>query len=196
MFRRDIAKQVGFYKSSEAEDYDLWSRMSTKTRIGCICETLQQRRVWEGQLNLLVPQETIDCGYIITKNNIKRFTKSDIKISEIKSLRLLTKGKFSTLNDNSIEKLEKIIFEIFTKFIEQNDLNSYEKRLISLDTSKKLYKLIKIQKKHNKKTAYYRFLTLHSISKYFVYYIVLQKIIGRNRLQRLYKNTFRQVISN
>lgn len=44
MMRKNIVEQAGLYQSPEAEDYDLWSRISRIAKVANIPEVLQQKK--------------------------------------------------------------------------------------------------------------------------------------------------------
>ncbi len=93
MMRRDCIEKVGFYQLHQAEDYDLWSRLSRITKVANLPEVLQQKRVWSGQLALRVVQNNRDCTLQIMQNNMQLL-----------------------LNNNSIDiELVKVIHHILNK---------------------------------------------------------------------------------
>lgn len=180
MMQNDIVKEVGYYQSSEAEDFDLWSRMGTISKIGCIPEVLQQRRVWDGQLNLKVPTETLNCVYQIIKRNIELLLGKKVSLNYVKNFHsVITHGNCLT-NINDIIEVKTLILELFNTFKLKNNINRNEKQLISRDVVHKLFILKLWLDKINKSSGLILFLQIVTLNIRFATFIILQRMLGKN----------------
>ena len=103
MMKNEIVKKAGYYQSPEAEDYDLWSRISRITDVANIPEVLQQKRVWAGQLALKVPTETRDCVIQIMQKNINHLLgDSNLDLGMIRNIRKVS-DKTPTIQDSQFD---------------------------------------------------------------------------------------------
>lgn len=196
MFRRDIAKKVGYYQSPEAEDFDLWSRMNTISKIGCVPEILQQRRVWDGQLNLKVPKETLECVYQIMQKNMLNILGNSISIKKVKDVRKLLIGDFIQLDQEEIINTKNIIIELYRAYQKSPDLDKYENKLISKDVAIKLFTLAKSQKKINSRKGFLALISIFKLNKKFIIYIVLRRILGKSKLDKIQQRAIQRVNFN
>ncbi len=193
MFRLKIAEEVGFYQSPEAEDFDLWSKMSRISGIGCVPKTIQQRRVWEGQLNLKVPQETLECVYQIMQKNINHTIGKSISINKIKNVRKLIVGDSNQLNQEEIIDTKNIVIDLYKTYLKKFKLDKKEKRLIAKDVALKLFSLAKHQKQINSIKGLMALISIVSIDKKFMFYILLRKFIGRNKLENIQQRLLQRI---
>jgi len=186
MMRNNIAKEVGYYQSPEAEDFDLWSRISTISKIGCIPEILQKRRVWEGQLNLKVPAETVNCVHQIIQKNIKLILGKEISLNDVKNIHNVITQNDKCLSITKIIETKTLIIELFNTFLKRNKLNSKEKMLVSKDVAQKLYTLKLWLDELTKWKGLILFLQIAIINKRFAIYIILNKILGKKLISNLF----------
>ncbi len=186
MMRNKIAREAGYYQSPEAEDFDLWSRIGTISKIGCIPEVLQQRRVWEGQLNLKVPVETANSVHQIIKNNFELLLEKDISLNDVKNIHKVTTKNDKILNITEMLEAKALIIELFNSFLKENKLSSKEKLLISKDVAQKLYTLKLWLDESTKWKGLILFLHIAIINKRFATYIILNNILGKKLISKLF----------
>ena len=186
MMQNDIAKKAGYYQSPEAEDFDLWSRMGTISKIGCIPEFLQQRRIWEGQLNLKVPTETLNCVHQIIKRNIELLLGKEISFNDVKNIHHVITHNNKIKNITEIIKTKTLIIELFNIFLKKNNLNRKETKLISKDVTQKLYVLKRWLDKINNWKGFILFMKIVSIDMRFAAYIILTKILGKKLVSNIF----------
>jgi len=193
MFRKNIAEKIGFYQSPEAEDFDLWSRMNRISGIGCIPITLQQRRVWDGQLNLKVPDETLECVYQIMQKNINHIIKKPSSLNKIENVRKLIVGDSNKLDQDEIIETKNIIVDLYKTYLSNSNLDKKEKKLITKDVALKLFSLAKRQKNINSKKGFFALISIFTVNKKFMLYIVLRKIIGRDNLENIQQRLLQRI---
>lgn len=139
MMRTEIVKQVGNYQSPEAEDYDLWSRISYVSNVANIQEVLQQKRVWHGQLALKVPAETRDCVIEIMQKNINALLEYDnLELEFIRKIRAVSDKAPINKDSQSIKDVWDIILKMCETFFAKKELSKIEKKHINQDTYQKL----------------------------------------------------------
>ncbi|MCK4903443.1 MAG: glycosyltransferase family 2 protein, partial [Candidatus Marinimicrobia bacterium] len=143
MMRNNLLKKVGYYQSPEAEDYDLWSRISRIAKVANIPEILQQKRVWGGQLALKVPNETRDCVLQIMQNNINYLlndTNLDLEI--IRNIRMVSDKTTKIQNSRLISDIRNILLQLYAKYLSKYDLTKIENKKVSHDIFQKLNTLV------------------------------------------------------
>lgn len=150
MMRSDIAKKVGLYQSPEAEDYDLWSRISRIAKVANLPEVLQQKRVWQGQLALKVPTETRDCVLQIMQKNINHLlNSSNLDLDMIRNIRKVS-DRIPIIQDSQlIFDIRKILLQLYDKYLCKFDLTKSEKKKVAHDVFQKLHTLAKWQSSAN-----------------------------------------------
>ncbi len=142
MMRSDLVKKVGYYQSPEAEDYDLWSRLSRITKVANLPEVLQHRRVWAGQLALKVPTETQDCVLQIMQKNINYLLKnSNIDLEMIKNIRMVSDKTTKIRDSQRISDTKLILLQLYAEHLSKNNLTIIENKNVSRDVYQKLYTL-------------------------------------------------------
>ena len=179
MMQNDVAKKVGYYQSPEAEDFDLWSRIGTISKIGCIPEVLQQRRVWDGQLNLKVPIETLNCVHQIIKRNIELLLDKEVLLNDVKNIHRVIVHNDSITNITEIIETKNLIIELYRIFLKRNNLNHKEQKLISKDVAQKLYVLKRWSDKITKWKGLILFLQIVNINTRFAVYVFLKRILSK-----------------
>jgi len=143
MMRTALVKEVGYYQSPEAEDYDLWSRLSRVSEVANLPEVLQQKRVWGGQLALKVPTETIDCVLQIMQNNMNYLLKNThLDLNMVRSIRKVS-DKSPMIDDSQmISAVKNILLQLHVNYLSKFDLTINEKKKVSRDIFKKLRTLV------------------------------------------------------
>jgi len=139
MMRSKIVKIAGYYQSSEAEDYELWSRISRIAKVENLPETLQQKRVWAGQLALKVPTETRDCVLQIMQNNINHLLNdSNLDLEMIRNIRKVSDKNPEIQDSRTISSIRNILLKLFDEYLSKFDLLNIDKKIISRDVFQKL----------------------------------------------------------
>lgn len=150
MMKSDIAKKVGLYQSLEAEDYDLWSRISRIAKVANLPEVLQQKRVWSGQLALKVPTETRDCVLQIMQKNINHLlNSSNLDLDMIRNIRKVSDRTPIIQDSQLISDIRKILLQLYDKYLCKFDLTKSEKKKVAHDVFQKLHTLAKWQSSAN-----------------------------------------------
>lgn len=139
MMKKELVKKAGYYQAPEAEDYDLWSRMSRITDVANLPEVLQQKRVWAGQLALKVPTETRDSVIQIMQKNINHLLgDSNLDLDMIRNIRKVSDKTTKIQNSQLISDIKNILLQLYIKYLSIYYLSKNEKKKISIDIFKKL----------------------------------------------------------
>lgn len=150
MMRKNIVEQAGLYQSPEAEDYDLWSRISRIAKVANLPEVLQQKRVWSGQLALKVPTETRDCVLQIMQKNINHLlNSSNLDLDMIRNIRKVSDRTPIIQDSQLISDIRKILLQLYDKYLCKFDLTKSEKKKVAHDVFQKLHTLAKWQSSAN-----------------------------------------------
>ena len=177
MMKNSIVKKVGFYQSPEAEDYDLWSRISRVTNVANLPEVLQQKRVWAGQLALKVPTETRDSVLKIMQKNMNYLLKdSHLDLSLVRDIRKVS-DKTPIIQDSQlITNIIKILLQLYNKYLAKLKLTKTDKKKISKDIFQKINTLVKWQFHINYLKGLVLKLDLFfKFPKLFIYSLVIRK---------------------
>ncbi len=177
MMRSNIVKKVGYYQSPEAEDFDLWSRISRIANVANIPEVLQQKRVWGGQLALKVPTETRDCVLQIMQKNINHIlNEENLNLETIRNIRKVS-DKGPKINDSRlILDIKNIFLQLYMKYLSKFNLTTNEKKKISRDIFKKLNTLASWQYSANFiKGLLDNFYLAYRFPKLYLYSLLQQK---------------------
>jgi glycosyltransferase involved in cell wall biosynthesis len=144
MMRKETVEQLGFYQTIQAEDYDLWSRVSTIANIANLPLVLQQRRVWDGQVYHSVKKETHDCTVQIMKNNMQLLlNNSNIDFETVRTIRIVFENEKRIFKRDLILDAISLIIKLYNKFMEKTDLNKNERKSIDVDVFQMLNRLTK-----------------------------------------------------
>lgn len=177
MMRKDIVEQVGYYQAPEAEDYDLWSRINRVSKVENIPEVLQHKRVWSGQLALKVPTETRESVIQIMQNNINFLLDNKIiDLNTVRQIRSVSDKNSIMKNSDQYSNIFKILNDLYSNYLNKNNLTKLEKKLVSKDLFQKLNTLTNWMKSINsfqgllwKLNIFFRF------PKYSIYKLITQK---------------------
>lgn len=139
MMKSDLVKKVGCYQSLEAEDFDLWSRLSRITKVANIQKVLQKKRVWQGQLGLKVPQETRECTLQIMQKNFNHLlNNSNLDLDMTRNIRKVS-DKTPIIQDSQlISDIKNILLQLYSKYLLKFDLTKIENKKVSRDVFQKL----------------------------------------------------------
>ncbi|NHZ86772.1 MAG: hypothetical protein GWP19_13005, partial [Planctomycetia bacterium] len=177
MMRSDLVKTVGYYQSPEAEDYDLWSRISRFAKVANIPEILQQKRVWGGQLALKVPTETRDCVLQIMQNNMQQLLNgTSIDLELVRIIRSVTENNQPKLDSKLLKQATSLINVLYDTYILKTTLSKKEKKIVTIDALQKLYRLAKWQYTLNPFKGFYYFLLIAIRNPKFVLLAQLPKV--------------------
>ncbi len=179
MMRRDCIEQVGFYQLHQAEDYDLWSRLSRITKVANLPEVLQQKRVWSGQLALRVVQNNRDCTLQIMQNNMQLLLNSiSIDIELVKVIHAIINGNQPVLESALLTKTKMLINQLYNTYIIKTNLSIFEKKKVIVDIFQLLFKLSHFHIKTNFSMGIIEKLSLaFRFPKLFIYSLIHRKII-------------------
>jgi hypothetical protein len=177
MMRSDIVKKVGYYQSPEAEDYDLWSRISRIAKVANLPEILQQKRVWSGQLALKVPTETKDCVLqIMQKNSNYMLNDANLSLGTIRNIRMVSDNTAKIRDSQLISGTKNILLQLYDNYLSKFDLTRIEKKMVSQDIFLKLNTLAKWQFSANTFKALIDYLHLvYRFPKLFIYSLARRK---------------------
>ena len=177
MMKNSIVKKVGYYQSPEAEDYDLWSRISRVTNVANFPEVLQQKRVWAGQLALKVPTETRDSVLQIMQKNMNYLLKdSHLDLSMVRDIRKVSDKTPIIQDSQQIANINKILLQLYNKYLAKSKLTKTDNKKISQDIFQKLNTLVKWQFHINYlKGLVLKLVLFFKFPKLFIYSLVVRK---------------------
>lgn len=142
MMRKDSIVHVGFYQLYQAEDYDLWSRISRITKVANIPEILQQKRVWGGQLALKVISKNHDCTLQVMQNNMQLLlNNSSIDLELVKAIHSVIEKNQIELDSNTLVKTTYLINVLYDTYISKTNLSKAEEKKVTVDVFQILYQL-------------------------------------------------------
>lgn len=177
MMRKDSIVNVGFYQLYQAEDYDLWSRISRITKVANIPEILQQKRVWGGQLALRVISKNRDCTLQIMQNNMQfLLNNSSIDLELVKVIHSVIENNQLELDSNTITKTTSLINALYNTYISKTNLSKAEEKKVTVDVFQILYQLANWQFSANIYKALGEILYLaYRFPKLFIYSLIHRK---------------------
>ena len=177
MMRKDSIKQVGFYQSSQAEDYDLWSRISRIAEVANIPEILQQKRVWSGQLALRVITKNRDCTLQIMQNNMQfLLNDSSIDLELVKVIHSVLEKNQTELDSDILVRATSLINALYDTYISKTNLSKVEKKKVTVDVYQLLFKLANWQLYTNFSKGFIEKLYLvYRFPKLFIYSLIHRK---------------------
>jgi cellulose synthase/poly-beta-1,6-N-acetylglucosamine synthase-like glycosyltransferase len=142
LIRRSCLEGVAVYRSEilYAQDYDLWIRLSAKTRLANLPEILQQMRVHEQRISIqhYEQQEQIVRG--IMQRTMTSFLGGIVPETMIVRLRRVSNGK-PLETPQELLPLADLIMCLHQAYITQNVLDAVERRLVAEDAAYRLAQL-------------------------------------------------------
>lgn len=140
MMRRNVIEQVGFYRLEPlyAEDYDLWVRLSTVTRIANIPEILLRRRVVKDGVCSRHSQSQEQAVVKIMHTMITDSIRSGVSYETVEILRQMVIGMPLT-NLQQIETTFDLIQQLCHTYLKAYTLNRIEAKEVTCDAARKLY---------------------------------------------------------
>ncbi len=139
MMRRDIIRQVGFYRPEAlyVEDYDLWARANNITQIANIPEILFKYRFWEGSIRSqgLLTQEhnTAKIMHLM----IEQLLGSDVPMEMVSTLQRMC-AHSSLGNFQQIDQMDNFIRQLYRAYLRSYSLTPGEAREVAQDAAMKL----------------------------------------------------------
>jgi glycosyltransferase involved in cell wall biosynthesis len=169
MFRRDVVINANGYNLEmlHCEDYDLWHRLSNKTRLANLPELLFKLRKHETNSSLIFSEIQLKNSIVISQKMISRLIENEISdclISKMWSKNIKSKDRVLVAD---------LIFKIFKSINKQFDILLSESKYLKRDFSFKIINLIHFK---NIKTWKFIFFIIYidplffpsSIKKYFI----------------------------
>lgn len=133
----------GYNEKCEAEDYDLWSRISKKYKILKLNEMLLKVRRSKQSKTVLFANAVLESGAIITQKNLQSLIGKSIDLNVIKILTNLYPLNYSP---QKIKEAKMVLEEVNTKILENCpsylDKSIIEKRINHKKNMLRLYYLI------------------------------------------------------
>ncbi|MEW6455193.1 MAG: glycosyltransferase [Acidobacteriota bacterium] len=139
MMRRSIIEKVGLYhiEAQHAEDYDLWTRASFKTKLANLPEVLLCHRIGVNNITSRYFPEQEQAVIKVMHSSISQTLNKEIPIKTIISLHQMVRENF--LNDfHQIQEVYKLIENLYRSYLKLVSLNSIEAKAVALDAAKKI----------------------------------------------------------
>jgi hypothetical protein len=140
LMRRDIIGRLGFYRGAVAEDYDLWARAISVTRIVNLPEVLlrYRSRAESGSHRLFESQEQTVLE--VMHSMIAQLLGSEVPAEVTASLRQMVTG--SSLDRlQQIEPVARLIQQLRRAYLKSNSVTRTEAKEIARDAGGKLFAL-------------------------------------------------------
>lgn len=130
MFRKGIALGIGGYDETlkRASDFDLWSRMSTVSRIDCIREPLVKWRGSPTNMSTVFKNEQDDAAYRIFAKNIGGLMGKPIDVESIRCIHDDGLERCFSVSYDALLELEKIqqqLLESCPAWLEKDTLAAF-----------------------------------------------------------------------
>jgi glycosyltransferase involved in cell wall biosynthesis len=142
MMRRDLVLELGSYDDEvlHAEDYDLWARASSLTRLANLGSPLLQRRAWEDSITHRYTAAQEEAVRRSLRSLIERRLGIAVSADDVVSLRLFATEKI-TGDLNRIKQVASLLPRMHHAYVARASLSDEEERVVALDAARKLYAL-------------------------------------------------------
>lgn len=137
MFRRSEVMSVKGYRSVETEDFDLWSRLSGKTKFSNLQEELLLYRNHSVSKTKKEPIIHSKHSLLVMQNSIAELLQRPMTENEIVCLDKLNKRiQFESKKD--LFHSTKLIYEIYGAFLHKFDISIYDRQQIFVNIGRQL----------------------------------------------------------
>jgi len=142
MMRRDLVERLGFFRTEprDAEDYDLWARAVSVTRIANLPHILLQYRSHEESVSSRHSQSQQQVALGVTRSMIARLLGLEVSAEVAASLRQIAKGP-SLVSLQQIQPVARLVHQLYRAYLESNCLTRTEANEVALDARGKLFNL-------------------------------------------------------
>jgi len=142
IMRRDVFQQLGFYRPQalHAEDYDLWSRAVTVTRLANIPEVLLRYRISGEGICQRHHQTQEESVMRAMHPPIQSLLRSEVPLEVVASMRKICMGQ--PLNDlHQVDEVISLLHRLYRAYVAATDLSRKEALDIRHDVGAKLLSL-------------------------------------------------------
>ena len=142
MMRRGLVLELGSYdgEAQHAEDYDLWARAASMTKLANLESPQVQRRGWEGSVTQRYPEIQEETVRRVLRSSDRAPTRSHRLADDVVSLRLFATEQIAG-DLNRIKQVASLLSRMHHAYVARTSLSDEEKRIVGLDAARKLYAL-------------------------------------------------------
>ena len=142
MMRRELVLELGSYdgEAQHAEDYDLWARAASMTKLANLESPQVQRRGWEGSVTQRYPEIQEETVRRVLRSLIERQLDLTVSADDVVSLRLFATEQIAG-DLNRIKQVASLLPRMHHAYVARASLSDEEKRIVGLDAARKLYAL-------------------------------------------------------
>ncbi|MBN1886764.1 MAG: glycosyltransferase [Thermoflexales bacterium] len=143
VLRRALLDQVGAYSSdvAYAQDYELWSRMSTRTLLANLPQVLLLRRLGADNISAIHLQAQSEIVIEVMQATMARTLGDEVPAGFVMNLHRMMRGV--TLPDSqSVCELARFIDRLLHAYLASEPLSDTEARWVVRDAASKLYILV------------------------------------------------------
>lgn len=139
LMRREVMEKLDFYRPEaiHGEDVDLWLRASAITEFGNVPEILSKYRVWSASTHQLALQLRRSTHVQLLTDYIHNFLQTAPQVEAVAGLRQTRIGP-PLENLGQIHLTASLIWQLYDKFVETNNLTFKERREISWDAARRI----------------------------------------------------------
>lgn len=136
MIRRRILDNERTYRRemAHAEDYDLWSRLSERTRYANLPECLYIRLRHRQMVSVKYSEEQQEKGHVLMRRNIEKMLEATVDDNLVCCLHSARRGERLT-EKLELETVADLICVLFASFVEKNQLDSQGKAEVANDAA-------------------------------------------------------------
>ena len=142
MMRRDIVEQLGFYRPEalHAEDYDLWARISSITKLANIPEVLLRYRISKERISSQHSQTQEQNSVQIIQSMVTRLLGPGVSLETVSRLRRVVIG-LPLDNPQQIDQVATLIQRLYRAYLDTSSLSRAEAKEIAQDAGMRLLTL-------------------------------------------------------
>jgi len=141
MFRRAAIAAVDFYDPDiTAEDYDLWLRASSITKIANLSDVLLHYRAWNGSVSKVHEEEILASAIYLAHRHISRFLNKKVNYRQVELLWKINRTKTQLSIDDS-DLVEQLIEDLYYNYVSHYYINKNVINIINHDIATILRKI-------------------------------------------------------
>jgi hypothetical protein len=155
VMRRNLLNRWGAYRPdiAYAQDYDLWVRLSRRTRIANLSESLYLRRVHHRMVGVVHRREQDRAALLVMQQAMQGLFGSEVSESLVAKLRQSSSGGVLD-TPAELEAVARLILSLYRRFLTRNPLCRLELVAVRKDVGCRLKRLALTQAVHHPVSAY------------------------------------------
>jgi len=152
--RRSLLRQGMRYRAEipYAQDYELWVRLNTKTRLANLTEVLYWRRVHDEMISVKYSEQQDQTVRVVMQQAIKRVLADDVSGTLIEKLWRSSRGHRLDSSEE-VKAVASLVVDLYRAFSCKNTLATSELREVKKDAVRRLQELSILHAKQFQATA-------------------------------------------